>query len=89
MLELLLNDGQEYQNYSKEFFLMNLTKFFDLFKAEGDTYLRAISGFCDNCNKGCSGFHFTGNNSNYFTTFVFDESEHDFTDIYYCSIFKP
>lgn len=91
MLHVLLNDDITFQDASKETFLSKLEVVFSKLKAEGDSCLQLHKGFCksDACdNKGCKGFSFIGNKSNYYIDLIFTETEDDFTDIYYCHEFQ-
>lgn len=89
LLGILLNEELSYQNQPKAVFLEHLETLFDTFKNEGDTKLLLNPGHCKGCNKGCAGYQFIGNHSKLFTTFIFEETEHDYKDIYYCARFTP
>jgi len=90
MLGLILDDSRTYQDAKKEIFLRKLNDVFKKFKNTNDNLLVAHRGRClsDDCNKGCKGISFIGNNSNNHADFIFEENEIDFKDIYHCSNFK-
>lgn len=90
MLEVLLNDGQSYQDVHKETFVAELKTYFeDLlndrnYKAD----FKAVRGMCTNCSKGKKGYSFVNSDGESLMSMVFEESEDDYTDIYKCSSFK-
>ena len=91
MLELLLDENRTYQDASKEIFLEKVEGAFEEFMSNGDTYLTPAKGKCDStaCNNdGCSGFAFIGNNSNKGLPLIFEDHDNDYSDIYFCTVFK-
>ncbi|WP_332018722.1 hypothetical protein [Kaistella sp.] len=90
MLDLLLNDGQSYQDVHKETFVTELKSYFEDLRNNRDykTDFKAVQGMCTNCNKGKKGYSFVNSEGESFTSMVFEESDDDYTDIYKCSSFK-
>ena len=91
MLELLLDENRTYQDASKEIFLEKVGSAFEELKSYGDSYLTPAKGKCDStaCNNdGCSGFAFIGNNSNKGLPLIFEDHDNDYSDIYFCTVFK-
>lgn len=90
-LELVLDNSKIYNGAKKKIFLEKLANTFKEFKDEGDTFLKAKKGFCNSrsCkNKGCTGFTFLGNKSEFYTDVVFKETEDDYVDIFNCNNIK-
>ncbi len=77
MLEIILDDSRTYQDATKETFLQKLHEVFIKFKSNNDESLIPYSGKCvsGECNKGCKGYSFVGNNSSNHTDFIFEETE--------------
>ncbi|QFG53193.1 hypothetical protein [Chryseobacterium sp.] len=90
MLDVLLNDGQSYQDVHKETFVTELKSYFEDLRNNRDykTDFKAVQGMCTNCNKGKKGYSFVNSEGESFTSMVFEESDDDYTDIYKCSSFK-
>lgn len=91
MLEVLLDDTTTYQHAKKEIFLLRLDVIFKSFQSTGDTLLKAYPGICcsEDCpNKNTGGYTFVGNNTNSYTSFVFEEAENKIIDIRSCSSLK-
>jgi hypothetical protein len=88
MLEVLLDDTTTYQHATKEIFLTRLAAIFKSFQNTGDTLLKAYPGICcsEDCpNKNTGGYTFIGNNTNSYTSFIFEEAENEIRDIRSCS----
>ncbi len=89
-LRLHLKD-YNYQDATKEVFLIQLEKVFLNFKNAGDTELLRYEGECNgkSCpNFGKSGYRFVGNNSMRYLDLIFDIEGGDIIDIYSCAKFK-
>ena len=89
MLEVLLNDGQAYQDVPKDIFVEELKRYFSEIKNYEDTPFdfKAYKGVCNKCNKGKTGFSFINSSDECMMSMVFEENEEDFTDIYTCGSF--
>lgn len=89
MLDVLLNDGQPYQDVPKDLFVEELQMYFELIKSDNYSKLdyKAYKGTCQNCNKGKTGYAFVNSEGHSFMSMVFEESDDDFTDIYKCGSF--
>lgn len=90
MLDVLLNDGQSYQDVHKKTFVAELKSYFSDLRNDRDykTDFKAVRGMCTNCNKGKKGYSFVNSDGESFMSMVFEESDDDYTDIYKCSSFK-
>lgn len=90
MLEVLLNDGQSYQDVHKETFVAELKSYFSDLRNDRDykSDFKAVQGMCTRCNKGKKGYAFVNSDGESFMSMVFEESDDDYTDIYRCSSFK-
>lgn len=90
MLEVLLNDGQSYQDVHKETFVAELKSYFSDLRKDRDykTDFKVVQGMCTRCNKGKNGYAFVNSDGESFMSMVFEESDDDYTDIYKCSSFK-
>lgn len=90
MLDVLLNDGQSYQDVHKETFVAELKSYFSDLRKDRDykTDFKAVQGMCTRCNKGKNGYAFVNSDGESFMSMVFEESDDDYTDIYKCSSFK-
>lgn len=90
MLDVLLNDGQSYQDVHKETFLAELKSYFSELR-DDDRYksdFKAAEGICTKCSKGKKGYAFVNSDGESLMSMVFEESEDDYTNIYKCSSFK-
>lgn len=90
MLDVLLNDGQSYQDVHKETFVAELKSCFSELR-DDDRYksdFKAAEGICTKCSKGKKGYAFVNSDGESFMSMVFEETENDFSDIYKCSHFK-
>lgn len=90
MLDVLLNDGQSYQDVHKETFVAELKSYFSELR-DDDRYksdFKAAEGICTKCSKGKKGYAFVNSDGESFMSMVFEETENDFSDIYKCSHFK-
>lgn len=90
MLDVLLNDGQSYQDVHKETFVAELKTYFSDLRNDRDykTDFKAVQGMCTRCNKGKKGYAFVNSDGESFMSMLFEETEDDFSDIYKCSHFK-
>lgn len=91
MLEVLLNDGQAYQDVPKDIFIKELRRYFTKIKTyEGvDLNFKACKGHCGSCNKEKTGYSFINSENVSMMSLIFDETEDDYTDIYKCGSFSP
>ncbi len=91
MLEVLLNDGQAYQDVPKDIFVEELRRYFTKIKTyEGvDLNFKACKGHCGSCNKEKTGYSFINSENESMMSLIFDETEDDYTDIYKCGSFSP
>ncbi|TXF74975.1 hypothetical protein [Chryseobacterium sp.] len=82
MLDVLLNDGQSYQDVHKETFVAELKSYFDDLRNDRNykTDFKAVQGMCTNCSKGKKGFSFVNSDGESFMSMVFEESEDDYVD---------
>lgn len=89
MLEILLNDGQTYQDVPKDVFVEELKRYFSEVKNFEDTPFdfKAYKGVCNKCNKEKKGFSFINSSNECMMSLVFEENEEGFTDIYKCGSF--
>jgi hypothetical protein len=90
-LRLFLNEDILYQDTTKAVFLDQVESIFEAHKNSGDTQLLIYTGncgskLCVNCGK--KGYRFLGNNSKNYLDLVFETTEDDITDIFYCQRFK-
>lgn len=90
MLELVLDDKRTYQEATKEVFVDKLKKAVSVFIQNGDSELKVVKGECqsDKCNKGCLGYAFIGNCSNYHLDLIVEGASNEILDVYYCSDFN-
>ena len=91
MLDILLEDHLTYDGAKKEVFLKKLEMSFSKFRLSGDTCLQAFKGFCDHedfSDEVCKGYSFVGTHSKNHLDLIFDESESDVSEIYYCDFFE-
>lgn len=90
MLEVLLNDGQNYSDVSKELFIERYKEFFKSIKRfpETDLGFKVYPGECTNCYKGRKGFSFVNPNGECCLSLIFEENNDDYNDICSCSSFK-
>ncbi len=90
MLDVLLNDGQSYQDVHKETFVTVLREYFSELRNDWNskTDFKAARGMCNKCSKGKKGYAFVNSDGESFMSMVFEESDDDYTDIYRCSSFK-
>ena len=89
MLDILLNDNQSYMDVTKEMFVEELRQYFKRNKSDykSENYFKAYPGQCTKCNKGKTGYSFINSQNECYMSFLFEENEEDFTDIYKCSSF--
>ena len=90
-LRLFLNEDILYQDTTKAVFLDQVESIFEAYKNSGDTQLLIYTGNCSskpcgNCGK--KGYRFLGNNSRNYLDLLFETTEDDITDIFYCRRFK-
>lgn len=87
MLEVLLNDGQNYSDVSKELFIERYKKLFSEIKTFPGKNLdfKVYPDECTNCYEGRKGFSFVNSEGLCSLSLIFEEDENDFTDIYACS----
>lgn len=91
MLDILLNDGQSYQDVPKDVFVEELRRYFTKIKTDEGVNLnfKACKGHCGVCNKEKTGFSFINSENESMMSLIFDETEEDYTDIYRCGSFRP
>ncbi len=90
MLNEILDHNQTFQEASKATFIQKLDKLFTTLKQNGDTHFTTTTGVCNEkeCNFNCSGISFKSNKTGKALDLIFEETETDYTDIYYCHKFK-
>lgn len=90
MLEVLLNDGQNYSDVSKELFIERYKEFFEHIKEFPETKLgfKVYPGECTNCYKGRKGVSLVNPDGECCLSLIFEENEDDYNDICSCSSFK-
>lgn len=90
MLEVLLNDDQNYSDVSKELFIERYKEFFNRIKEFPETELgfKVYPGECTNCYKGRKGVSLVNTDGECCLSLVFEENEDDYSDICSCSSFK-
>lgn len=90
MLEVLLNDGQNYCDVSKELFIERYKEFFEHIKEFPETKLgfKVYPGECTNCYKGRKGVSLVNPDGECCLSLIFEENEDDYSDICSCSSFK-
>lgn len=90
MINLILDDNKTYQDAKKEVFIEKLSEALSTFIAKGDTELNVVKGECQNdkCHKGCAGYAFIGNCSDYHLDLIIEGAQNEILDMYYCSDFK-
>ena len=89
MLDVLLNEGQSYQDVPKDVFVKALHKHFEEVKEDLGSVLelKAYPGACNSCNKGKKGYSFVNSEGQCYMSMVFEEEGDDFKDIYHCGSF--
>ena len=89
-LALLLNENQTYQDVTKEIFLRNLKELFVWIIGHEAiiTDFKRYSGVCSKCNEGLGGFSFINSEKVCYGSFIFEEFDDDFKDIYSCTLFS-
>lgn len=90
MLDVLLNDGQTYNDVSKDLFIERYKEFFrDIQKfPETELGVQVYAGECTGCYKGRKGFSFVNPDGECCLSLIFEEIEDDYKDICSCSSFK-
>ena len=88
MADAFLDNDKTYQDFQKYLFISKLQKAFEFFTDHGDTYLFAVEGSCNSCDKTKTGFTFIGNNSKNYMSIIFDTAHNKINDLYECSDFK-
>lgn len=91
MLSEVLEDNFNYQNTSKESFLVRLAEVMEKIKSWGkDTELVVMPGECYNerCNKRCRGYAFEGNCSGQHFNLIIENVNTQIQDIISCAYFK-
>ena len=88
MVEAFLDNDKTYQDFEKYLFISKLQQAFATFADLGDTYLVAVEGRCNSCDKTKTGYTFIGNNSNNYMNIIFNTADNKINDLYECRDFK-
>jgi hypothetical protein len=91
MLNLVLDENRQYQDYDKHTFIKKLSYAFDIFYKRGNTYLNRYEGKCNSgvcTNSNCIGFSFVGNKTNDYMDLILEIKNDRVLDIYECSKFE-
>lgn len=88
MVDAFLDNDKTYQDFEKYLFISKLQQAFATFADLGDTYLFAVEGSCNSCDKTKNGYTFIGNNSNNYMSIIFDTADNKINDLYECNDFK-
>jgi hypothetical protein len=88
MIDAFLDNDKTYQEFEKGLFINKLDQVFLSFLNFGDTFLIAVDGNCNKCDKTKKGYTFIGNKSNNYLSIIFDTADSKIKDLYECSNFK-
>ena len=88
-IERLLNDNNCYDGASKVVYLDLMNAEFDNFKKENIFYLKPLSGICNGCKNGCSGFIFLDEASGFYVNMVIEVKNSKIVDLIECFNFTP
>ena len=83
-LENVLSNQNNYDGISKQEYLELIEKHFVSFKENGIHSLKVISGVCDGCEKGCSGFTFLDEKDGFFMDFMFKMKDSEIVNFMEC-----
>lgn len=90
MIDAILDEQYNYNDYGKDELLYNLKVVFRQYAEEGDDYLEVNKNLCDcslknECN---SAVTFVGNNSRRFLDLIIETNNEQVVDIYECTSMK-
>ncbi len=90
MVDAILEDNRTYQDFEKSVFITKLGLALHEFTMDGDTFLKAYSGTCDekDCHYKCKEISFIGNNTHNYLDLVIEIKEGIIHDMYECREFK-
>ncbi len=83
-----MNNQTYYDGISKQDYLLLIDKHFVNLKNNGIQSLKVIPGFCDGCEKGCSGFTFLDEKEGFFVDFMFKVNDYEIVNFMECYNFK-
>ena len=83
-LENVLSNQNNYDGISKQEYLELIEKSFVSLKDYGIQSLKAIPGFCDGCEKGCSGFTFLDEKDGFFLDFMVKVKDSEIVNFMEC-----
>lgn len=81
-------DYREYADVEKPIFLNKLSEAFDIFRENGNTFLRETSGTCKVCMRGCPTVAFIGDKDTHYIEIMIETENERVKDIYECNSFK-
>jgi hypothetical protein len=90
MIDTLLDDKLDYQEFPKHIFIQKFGAAFDQFIQAGDQVLEVHNGFCKEfiCNNQSSGYRFSSRSYGFYFDLIIDIENGQVKDIYECSSFR-
>ncbi len=83
-LDSLLSNKHKYDGDTKEYYLNLIKKEFDEFKSHNVHYLKPISGICNGCKNGCSGYTFLDELDGFYINMVIEVKDLEITNLIEC-----
>ncbi len=84
----LLNDNHYYDGVSKENYLNLIQIQFESLKSKGIHSLQLISGICNLCKKGCSGFTFLDDDKGFYIDLILEIKNSEIVNFMECMSLK-
>jgi len=83
-IDSILSNQNFYDGVSKQHYVNLIKKHFISLKTEGIMSLKAISGICHGCEKGCSGFTFLDENNGFYMDFIIEVENSEIVNFMEC-----